>query len=473
MSAHSEDVAGSGAVRLSREVRDRLLDAVRRRHPRKSFGYLLSDSEPSEVTDFVLFESNIRNDRQWRSTFEANGQYFVAHDDAGFVAAPEEARELQRQIWQRGLTEVGVFHSHRRHPGNFSRIDYDLHLECFDRLWHLIISMRNPERPLLRAFAVTRDGVHELPVLAGAERPDRLGVETAAAGFDLEEARAHLRLDRTQRPMCQDSRRILAAIETVRSSGDASAVAEIVDHGFLRDSAPRYSEHVAPRMRHLAGTTYAMGSDACPGSHFCGESPAHEVTLQPYLMSDVAVTEELFALLDVRRAEVPAAERMRPVTGTTWFDAALFALWMGCRLPTEAEWEYACGAGAAAPWCCEDELSLGRHAWYSQNAGDELHEVGTRAPNTLGLFDLHGDVWEWCADTYDADWYRRSPIHDPVCLGTAAEDRVCRGGSIFSLAEMCRTRFRLHEPPDYHAGDLGFRLARSVGEAGRATRGAR
>jgi formylglycine-generating enzyme required for sulfatase activity len=294
-------------------------------------------------------------------------------------------------------------------------------------------------------------------------------LDTARPRLDLSELRSMLRLDRAGQPVCLDAGSVLRAIEALRWTGDQDAVAEIVDHGFLRDSEARYAEHIAPYMRRLSGGAFEVGSHTRHREHFCGESPAHRVELSPYLVSELPVTNDLYALLDGRRADVAPSQRRLPVTGTTWFDAALFSLWVGCRLLTEAEWERACGAAAPWPWCCEDERLLGRHAWYSENARDVLHEVGTRAPNALGLLDLHGNVWEWCADVYDPDWYRRSPARDPICSSPSGADRVCRGGSIFSLAEMCRTRFRLHEPPSFHACDLGFRLGRSVG-VGREAR---
>jgi proteasome lid subunit RPN8/RPN11 len=153
-----------GVVVLPSALHERLVAAVRERHPRKSFGYFVSDVGPSRPVDFLLFEENVRNDRAWRPDFEAYGRYFVEHGDAGFVATPEESWRIQREIWDRGLFEVGVFHSHQRHPTNFSRIDYDMHMDRFEDLWHLIISMRNPELPQIRVFGVARTGVTELEV---------------------------------------------------------------------------------------------------------------------------------------------------------------------------------------------------------------------------------------------------------------------------------------------------------------------
>jgi sulfatase modifying factor 1 len=147
----------------------------------------------------------------------------------------------------------------------------------------------------------------------------------------------------------------------------------------------------------------------------------------------------------------------------------LFGLWVDCRLPTEAEWEYACGAGGDAEWCCADEKDLPRYAWYSENSDGEIRTVASREPNALGLHDMHGNVWEWCHDAWDQDAFDRGRCADPVVDAAVHDDdpaggadRVSRGGSALSLAEMCRTRFRYHDPPDYWAADLGFRLARTV-----------
>ncbi len=463
-------------VVLHREVRDRLLATVLERHPRKSFGYLLSAGDPRIVSDCAFFESNVRNDAAWKPVFEAHGAYFVAHDDAGFVAAPDESWRIQKQIWERGLQEVALFHSHQRHPANLSGIDYEMHVGRFGRLWHLIISMRNPAQPQLRAFAVSRDGVRELQIrVPGDHHRVPRDAPTGSPGA-IAEARPLLGLDGSGRPLCRDAAAVLGAIDAVTRTGDADAIAELLWHGFLRDGASRYDEHVAPWMRRIAPARFEMGTDASRQEHYCGESPRHAVELSPHLIGACPVTNEMFATFDRAHGDVPAAERAAPVSAVTWSEAALFAMWMGCRLPTEAEWEHACGGGAASPWCCEDERSLDRHAWYSQNAGDRLHPVRGREPNAFGLFDLHGNVWEWCADVYDGRWYERAPVRDPVCDAPGAGSpqraahRVCRGGSVFSLAEMCRTRFRLHEPPDFRAADLGFRLARHAGRGTEETR---
>lgn len=150
---------------LGTELCDRLIAAALGRFPTKTFGYLLARDEPLEPVDFVMFHENIRNDGRWRKQFEAYGRYFVDYSDAGFVASPQEAWEVQQEIAGRDLVEVGVFHTHQRHPANFSRIDFELHRRLFESLYHVVVSLRNPSIPRVRAFQVSADGVHELEMV--------------------------------------------------------------------------------------------------------------------------------------------------------------------------------------------------------------------------------------------------------------------------------------------------------------------
>jgi len=457
-------------VVLRPALRERLLRTIQQRLPRKSFGFLIAPDNSLAPSDFVLFEENIRNSNFWKPRFEAYGRYFEQHDDAGFVANPEESWRLQKMIWKRGMVEVGVFHSHLRHPANFSQIDYDLHTQRFDNLWHLIISVRNPESPQLRAFAVSQNGVREL-TLVSDETPTNhkepcCCSDPVVRDQAIRNAAQLLKLDSRGRPVCKDNRAIYTAVNALLRTGHEEAVDELLTKGFLRDSHHRYADRVGPRMRFLEGGRFNMGSSPDRARHFCGESPCHAVELSPYRLSEVPVTRELFSLFDQTRNHVPAGETQMPVVNVTWFDAAVFAMWMGCRLPSEAEWEFACGSGSDSEWCCEEEDSLFRYAWYSQNSAGSIQPGGTREPNSQGLFDLHGNVWEWCHDNYEQCYYSRSPVLDPVHFASPAADlagnngdKVCRGGSVHALAEMCRTRYRFHDPPEFWGADLGFRLA--------------
>jgi formylglycine-generating enzyme required for sulfatase activity len=281
----------------------------------------------------------------------------------------------------------------------------------------------------------------------------------------IDTAREVLALDRAGLPVCHDSHRILTCLQELGRMADEDATDELVTHGFLIHAGDRYHTHIEPHLRAVNGGQFQMGTEAGRERHFCGETPRHTVDLSSFMISQYTVTDHLFALMNPRAHDALTAKSI-PVVDVTWFDAAVFAAWMGCRLPTEAEWEFACGAGTAEEWCCP-ESELRRHCWYSENAGGHVHAVGTTEPNALGIFDMHGNVWEWCQDRYAADFYARSPRSDPVydeCTKAVLVDthRVSRGGSFLSLSEMCRIRYRLHDPAAYWSSDLGFRLVANL-----------
>ena len=177
------------------------------------------------------------------------------------------------------------------------------------------------------------------------------------------------------------------------------------------------------------------------------------------------------AYLEVRDCDKPAQE-------VTWHKAAAFLKRLSkrhgdagegprYRLPTEAEWEYACRAGTTTRfWSGNGEADLARVAWYGENSESDLHPVG-KAANPLGLFDMHGNVWEWCADLYDENYYARSPKTNPRCRckqATSEEwakstNRVTRGGYVWGDASSCRSASRNANPAECSHNDIGFRVA--------------
>ncbi len=186
-------------VRLDQDLLDRLLDTATAAHVGglKSFGLLVADPSapgyPFTATDVVFFDPhrNRRNDPAMRAAFEAQGKYFRSYDDAGFVADTAELLAVHRRLDAEGVEAVALFHVHRRQPANFSVIDFRLHNPAFP--WHLIISLRDPARPVLRPFAVRKDplsefGISPTDAREGSERtypgpevtPLRLVVDTVA-----------------------------------------------------------------------------------------------------------------------------------------------------------------------------------------------------------------------------------------------------------------------------------------------------
>ena len=158
-----------------------------------------------------------------------------------------------------------------------------------------------------------------------------------------------------------------------------------------------------------------------------------------------------------------------PVMYISWFQANMFIQWLNSledggryRLPTEAEWEYACRAGSTMRFPWGEEVD-GEYCWYSGNAtkkGEKYgHKVGSKRQNDWGLYDMPGNVWEWCSDWYVNDYYDTSPLNDPVGPDTGSI-RVLRGGSWLDKGEVCRSAKRGGLKPETRNSFSGFRVVR-------------
>ncbi|XCN71344.1 MAG: formylglycine-generating enzyme family protein [Candidatus Electrothrix aestuarii] len=227
-----------------------------------------------------------------------------------------------------------------------------------------------------------------------------------------------------------------------------------------------------------------------PGGHFqMGDEengPIHKVELDSFAIGRYPVTfAEYDVFCEVNEREKPDDEGWgrghRPVINVSWQDAVDYCHWLSLetgqtyRLPTEAEWEYACRAGSESAWCFgDDEALLGEYAWYEKNSDMKTHPVGGRETNAWGLHDMHGNVWEWCQDWYNSGYYaecqKQGVVKNPQGALKSDEpggDRVIRGGSWLDLARDCRSAYRRRRGPDYRFGILGFRCARVQGEPGK------
>ena len=263
----------------------------------------------------------------------------------------------------------------------------------------------------------------------------------------------------------------------------------------------------------ITGGSFTMGS-AEEGAAACiAPYPAHTVTVNSFYMGKYQITQgHYFTVMEANPSffhgtYVPAGVNRNnlPVESVSWYNAVEFCnrlsvldgyetaysidkenkdtanteetdniKWSvtmkpganGYRLPTEAEWEYACRAGTITAYNTGDTISGGT-GWYSENSSGRTREVGGLAPNAWGLYDMHGNVWEWCWDyvTYGGDNYYTNPATDVNPLGLSSGNRRAeRGGSWKSPPNRVTSSYRERYRPHNSGNDLGFRVIRSIGD---------
>ena len=217
----------------------------------------------------------------------------------------------------------------------------------------------------------------------------------------------------------------------------------------------------------VEGGTFTMGATAEQGKDADkDEKPAHEVTLSSYYIGQTEVTQELWtAVMGSNPSKFKGRGSNLPVEKVSWKDCQRFienlnaATGKQFRLPTEAEWEYAArGGNKGKGYKYSGGNDIDAVAWYDDNSASGTHPVATKAANELGLYDMSGNVWEWCQDRYGK--YEKGAQTNPTGA-TSGSCRVCRGGSWYGSARRCRSSNRdISEPSVSHNG-LGFRLALS------------
>jgi len=246
----------------------------------------------------------------------------------------------------------------------------------------------------------------------------------------------------------------LAAVLVLFAVFREKSVASYKD-GILRVNGVEYP------MAFVSGGSFDMGATSEQGSDAdSDEQPVHRVSLSSYRIGKYEVTQELWeAVMGSNPSYFKGARH--PVEQVFWNDCQRFInklnelTGQNFRLPTEAEWEFAArGGNSSLGYKYSGSNNIDNVAWYNGNSGNTTHNVGTKSPNELGIYDMSGNVWEWCSDWYGE--YSSASQTNPKGPGSGS-DRVNRGGSWYYFAGYGRVSFRNYRTPDFRSY-LGFRL---------------
>ncbi len=218
----------------------------------------------------------------------------------------------------------------------------------------------------------------------------------------------------------------------------------------------------------VPGGTFRMGND---NGLSPDESPEHDVTVDRYSISATEITFDQYDRFCVATKRPMPKDNgwgrgPMPVINVSWNDAYEYCVWASkvsggiVRLPTEAEWEFAARGGTKSlKYSFSGAAHVDDVGWYSENAGARTHPVRGKKPNELGIFDMTGNVWEWCSDWYSDEYYGESPKKNPKGPVTG-QYHVLRGGSWMSTEEYCHVTTRSALRSDYVSVNNGFRVVK-------------
>ncbi len=220
----------------------------------------------------------------------------------------------------------------------------------------------------------------------------------------------------------------------------------------------------APAARRLAGMVWIPGGRFMMGSPEgtgeANEHPQHQVSIKGFFMDTTEVTQAEFTrVMGVNHSYFKECPKC-PVDSVSWIEANEYCKKVGKRLPTEAQWEYAARAGSVSKYYWGDTMNSA-FAWHYGNSDDKTHPVAQKNPNAFGLYDMIGNVWEWCADWYAPDYYRKKVSNDPRGPDSG-QAHSTRGGGFGYNREgyILRCAYRNAYVPQYRNVNVGFRCVR-------------
>jgi len=213
---------------------------------------------------------------------------------------------------------------------------------------------------------------------------------------------------------------------------------------------------------YVPGGCFKMGSPISEKSRFLWEGPVHEVCVNGFWIGKYEVTQQQWEKIMGGNPSGFTKGGRYPVENVSWEDAKEFLSKLNkrsgkvYRLPAEAEWEYACRADGSGKYCGGDNPDI--LAWHEENSGRKTHPAGGKQANGFGLYDMSGNVWEWCGDRFDKDYYAAGGVRNNPRGPSGEGERVVRGGSAGSRVHNCRAAFRYKNQPSYRESLIGFRV---------------
>ncbi len=289
---------------------------------------------------------------------------------------------------------------------------------------------------------------HQLHRVEAEQQLEKLHAAEAARKIE-EKQREQQRLE------AERKKRAAKQAEEERKKQEAARLAEL--------KKQQEAEKDPLEMVLVRGGTFQMGSD----DYFDAEKPIHSVTLPDFEIGKYPITQKLWREIMGNNPSQFKGDDL-PVEKVSWDDCQEFLKKLNARfpgkdyrLPTEAEWEYAARGGQEGVkngFAYAGSNNLDEVGWYDKNSGSKTHPVGQKAANAFGLYDMHGNVWEWCEDVWH-DSYKSAPDDGSAWVkGGNQEWRVLRGGSWNYNADNCRSAYRNNDLPALGYGNIGVRV---------------
>lgn len=349
---------------------------------KKCFGYLIASQ--NIVDDYYIFREDARQTSLAKQHFEKIGHYYKDNQDAGFLATPEEEFLFDQMCTKTKKKVLAMFHVHRRHPDVFTYADWEMHPSS--KICHLIISLRNKNQPKIRLFKINKE----------TEDTDKMFYP--------------------------------ANLETVNSFSDGIDIKKI-EPFFLNDFNKKLIVNQLKKLTPEEVCKFWKNYRSSSRKKLQNELDFNKEGIQKKLVTNHDYKQFL---------PLYSSDDYYPLTNVDYYDAFLFSSWLGMHLLSGVEWEKNRDSHVTGDIFEHEKPELERYAFYSQNSSGLIHPVAQLKSNKFGLYDIEGNVWEWCE-----------------CQGS---NGITKGGSFRAFPEMMLPGYTLDEKLTARYSDLGFRM---------------